>query len=73
MPYYVVVNDPVGAQPSSIANNLWTNQDIASPGDASGDGNVDNAQIPIRMILRPGNPGTSYAISRLEWTYNRNV
>jgi len=58
MPYYVVVNDPVGAQPSSIANNLWTNQDIASPGDASGDGSVDNAQIPIRMILRPGNPGT---------------
>tara|TARA_R100001082_G_C4365078_1_gene161474 strand:- start:2037 stop:3701 length:1665 start_codon:yes stop_codon:yes gene_type:complete len=58
MPYYVVINDPVGAQPSSLANNLWTNQDIALPGDASGDGSVDNAQVPIRMILRPGNPGT---------------
>ena len=58
MPYYVVVNDPVGAQPSSIANNLWTNQDIALPGDASGDGSVDNAQVPIRMILRPGNSST---------------
>lgn len=58
MPNYVVINDPVAAQPSSIANNLWTNQDIAFPGDASGDGSVDNAQVPIRMILRPGNPGT---------------
>ena len=39
-------------------NTLWGQQDIALPGNSTGDGVADNGSIPLRMVLRPNNAST---------------
>jgi hypothetical protein len=42
----------------------WGFQDIASPGETTGDGVVDNGQIPLRMVIEPENPSTHVVRAR---------
>jgi hypothetical protein len=51
---YIMIPQPV----SVTGGENWEFQDVALPGATAGDGIVDTAEIPLKMVIRPSNPAT---------------